>query len=104
MVIKGKTSLKPLRLLKFLKRLEASMGRTPTVRYGPRVIDMDILFYNDLVLDSPELSIPHPRLHERAFVLVPLSDLSPTLVHPVLGKSIQTLLANVNTEGIVRYE
>jgi 2-amino-4-hydroxy-6-hydroxymethyldihydropteridine diphosphokinase len=104
MVIKGETSLKPLRLLKFLKRLEARLGRIPSVRYGPRLIDMDILFYDDLVLDSPELSIPHPRLHERAFVLVPLSDLSPTLVHPVLGKSIRALLANVNTEGIVRYE
>ena len=104
MVIKGETRLKPLKLLKFLKRLEANMGRIPTVRYGPRIIDLDILFYDDLVLDSPGLRIPHPNLHERAFVLVPLSDLSPTLVHPILGKSIRSLLTNVITEGIVRYE
>lgn len=104
MVVKGETSLKPLRLLEFLKSLETSMGRVPTIRYGPRLIDLDILFYGDQVLDSPGLSIPHPRLHERAFVLVPLVDLSPALVHPVLGKSMRTLLANVNTEGIVRHE
>ncbi len=58
-------------LLKHLKHLETELGRLPSVRWGPRLIDMDILFYDDLILDTPELIIPHPHLHERAFVLVP---------------------------------
>jgi 2-amino-4-hydroxy-6-hydroxymethyldihydropteridine diphosphokinase len=73
------------------------------VRWGPRLIDIDILFYDDLVIDQPGLIVPHPRLHERAFVLVPLADLAPDLVHPVLGKSVRELLAGVNAEGVKRY-
>jgi 2-amino-4-hydroxy-6-hydroxymethyldihydropteridine diphosphokinase len=65
---------------------------------------MDILFYADIVLDVPGLTLPHPRLHERAFVLVPLADLEPNLVHPVLHKSIRDLLAAVDTTGVKRYE
>lgn len=104
MVVMGETSLSPLSLLAYLKQIESTMGRIPTIRYGPRLIDLDILFYADLVLGSPGLAIPHPRLHERAFILVPLADLSPGLVHPVLGKTILDLLGNVDTEGIMRYE
>jgi 2-amino-4-hydroxy-6-hydroxymethyldihydropteridine diphosphokinase len=104
MVIKGETRLAPLELLKFLKRLERALGRVPSIRYGPRLIDVDILFYDELVLDTPELTLPHPRLHERAFVLVPLADLAPALVHPVLGKPVSALLADVDAKGISRHE
>jgi 2-amino-4-hydroxy-6-hydroxymethyldihydropteridine diphosphokinase len=102
MVLRGKTRLTPTNLLKYVKSLETSLGRLPTIRYGPRLIDIDILFYDDLVLDTPELILPHPRLHERAFVLVPLADLAPALVHPRLGKPVRELLRAVDTKGIVR--
>ena len=104
MVVRAETHLAPPALLAFLKRLETQLGRLPSIRYGPRKIDLDILFYDELILDTPELTIPHPRLHERAFVLVPLADLAPGLVHPVLGRSIRDLLAAVNTKGVERYE
>ena len=103
MALKGETRLAPLALLAFLKKLETRLGRTPSLRYGPRKIDIDILFYDDLVLDAPELTIPHPNLHERSFVLIPLADLAPKLVHPVLGKSVRELLAAVDTTGVKRY-
>lgn len=104
MVLKGDTSMPPGRLLKHLKQLEIKLGRKPAIRWGPRRIDMDILFYDDLVLDDPQLTLPHPRLHERAFVLVPLADLAPDLVHPRLGKTVSHLLAAVDTTGVRRYE
>ena len=103
MVIRAETHLAPLALLALLKRLETQLGRLPSIRYGPRKIDLDILFYDELVLDTPELFLPHPRLSERAFVLVPLADLAPGLVHPVLGRPIRDLLATVDTKGIIRY-
>ena len=98
LVVQAETLLAPLALLAHLKH------RLPSIRFGPRKIDLDILFYDDLVLDTPELTLPHPRLHERAFVLVPLADLAPDLVHPVLGQSIKDLLRPVDTKGIKRYE
>ncbi|MBE3038513.1 MAG: 2-amino-4-hydroxy-6-hydroxymethyldihydropteridine diphosphokinase [Chloroflexi bacterium] len=104
MVLKGQTALAPVELLKHLKLLETELGRLPTVRWGPRRIDMDILFYDKLILDTPELTIPHPRLHERAFVLVPLADLEPDLVHPVLGATIKQLRSALDTTGVKRYE
>jgi 2-amino-4-hydroxy-6-hydroxymethyldihydropteridine diphosphokinase len=103
MVLKGKTRLAPMALLKHLKDLETRLGRRPSVRYGPRIIDIDILFHDDIVLNTPKLAIPHPRLHERAFVLVPLADLAPELVHPAFGKTIRQLLAEVVTSGVKRY-
>ena len=103
MVIIGETSQKPQELLKNLKELETHLGRIPSIHYGPRKIDIDILFYDNLIFDSPELTLPHPHMHERAFVLVPLADLMPEQIHPVLGKTIRQLLAEVDTTGVKRY-
>jgi len=99
MVVEAETELAPLDLLHTLKSLETNLGRTPTFRYGPRLIDLDILFYDDLILHTLELTIPHPRLHERAFVLIPLADIAPGFLHPVLQKTIQQLLENLNREN-----
>jgi 2-amino-4-hydroxy-6-hydroxymethyldihydropteridine diphosphokinase len=92
MALRAETDLPPADLLAFLKQLESALGREPTFRNGPRLIDIDILFYDDMVLDTPPLVIPHPRLHERDFVLVPLADIAPDFIHPVLQQSIRTLL------------
>ena len=92
MAIKLRTHLVPLALLDALKRLETDIGRVESFRYGPRLIDLDILFYGDEVVEAPRLSIPHPRLHERHFALVPLADIAPTLLHPTRGRTIRALL------------
>jgi 2-amino-4-hydroxy-6-hydroxymethyldihydropteridine diphosphokinase len=102
-VIRGATQLAPAGLLDAVKRLESALGRQPTFRNGPRQIDIDLLFYGDTVLSLPGLTIPHPRLAERAFVLVPLADLAPGLVHPVLGRTMADLLASIDAGGIQLY-
>ena len=99
-VVKVETDLKPEALLSHLKRLEAAMGRVPSFENGPRLIDIDILFFDDMVMDTPSLVLPHPRLHERAFVLVPLAHLAPDLLHPVLQKPVSKLLDDVDRSEI----
>ncbi len=101
MAVKAGTELAPEALLAHLKRLEGTLGRKQTFRWGPRSIDIDILFYDELIVHAPGLTIPHPRLQERAFVLVPLADLAPDLVHPVLARAVRQLLADVDSTGIV---
>ena len=103
MVIKAETHSEPLELLKQLKLLETRLGRLPSIRYGPRLIDIDLLFMTISSLNTAELTIPHPNLHERAFVLVPLSDLAPEFIHPVTGKTVRQLLAEVSATGVKRY-
>ncbi len=100
MAVKAETDLDAVSLLKRLKQIEVEVGRVETFRWGPRQIDIDILFYDDLVLESESLVVPHPRLHERAFVLVPLADIAPDFVHPVLKKTIKQLLMSVSADGI----
>lgn len=102
-VIKGQTYLDPEPLLKHLKRLEVALGRKESFPNGPRLIDMDLLFYDDLIVEKPSLVIPHSRVHERAFVLLPLTDIAPDLVHPGNKKSVREMLELCNTEGIEKF-
>ena len=102
-VIKAKTYLDPEPLLKHLKRLEVALGRKESFPNGPRLIDMDILFYDDLILNTSSLVIPHPRLHERGFVLLPLMELSPDLVHPLSKKSVREMAAGCDVGGIKKF-
>lgn len=102
MAVRGLTYLEPEPLLKHLKRLETALGRQKTFANGPRSIDIDILFFDDLILETPLLTLPHPRLHERGFVLLPLMDLAPDLVHPLLKKSIRELAASSSLDGIIQ--
>ena len=102
-VIKANTYLDPEPLLKHLKRLEVALGRKESFPNGPRLIDMDILFYDDLVMEKPSLVLPHPRLHERGFVLLPLLEIAPNLVHPVHKKSVREMAEMCNMTGIEKF-
>ncbi len=99
-VWEAKTSLTPLDLLHQLKMVETMLGRKPSVRYGPRLIDIDILLYSDLMFKSNELTIPHPHISERAFVLAPLADLEPDLIIPGMKHSVSELLGRHNTHDV----
>ncbi|MFN2176064.1 MAG: 2-amino-4-hydroxy-6-hydroxymethyldihydropteridine diphosphokinase [Anaerolineales bacterium] len=99
-VLKCATKLKPLELLSFLKRIEQEMGRETSFLYGPRLIDIDILFYNQLVINYPRLSIPHPQIEKRAFVLVPLMEIAPDFCHPATGRTVQEMYQEVDKQGI----
>lgn len=97
-VIQIETDLEPLWLLWRLKEIELKMGRKETSRWGPRAIDLDILLYDDLEMKTEELEIPHPRLKERQFVLIPLMEINPNLIHPTLKKTMRELLSEIRED------
>ncbi|MBD1398673.1 2-amino-4-hydroxy-6-hydroxymethyldihydropteridine diphosphokinase [Pontibacter sp. JH31] len=92
----------PEYILFLINQIEQELGRVRQEHWGARVIDIDILFYDDLAFQTPRLTIPHPRLHLRRFTLLPLAEIAPEMTHPVLGKSIVTLLENCPDELEVR--
>jgi 2-amino-4-hydroxy-6-hydroxymethyldihydropteridine diphosphokinase len=98
----GQTSLDPLSLLAALKGIERDLGRVPGPRYGPRLIDIDILLFDDLILATPELTIPHPAMLERAFALIPLAEIAPSQRHPVARETIEELASRLDASGARR--
>ncbi len=102
MAVRGVTELNPQDLLVFLKYLEEEVGREPTFRNGPRMIDLDILYYNDLLLDSEILQIPHIRIAERSFVLCPLADISNDFFDPRTKKTIANMLKELGDVNDVK--
>jgi 2-amino-4-hydroxy-6-hydroxymethyldihydropteridine diphosphokinase len=101
-VVQLETDVTPKSLLGVLREIERSLDRDQDNRSGPRTIDLDILFYGERVIDDPDLTIPHPRLHQRRFVLMPLSELDPLLVHPVRRRSVNQMLAEAGDSSEVR--
>ena len=95
------TNLPPLSLLHTLKNIETAIGRQHRIRWGPREIDLDILIYGDLCLQTEKLVIPHPEMHHRRFVLAPLAEIAPDLVHPVFQETIQTLVERLEDDKSV---
>jgi 2-amino-4-hydroxy-6-hydroxymethyldihydropteridine diphosphokinase len=100
-VVQIKTELAPIQLLEKTLTIEKQLGRERRLRWGARVIDIDILYYGDLVLADTDLHLPHPRLHERRFTLVPLVEIAPNFRHPVLKKTNRELLEECTDEGVV---
>lgn len=99
------TRLAPQEILTLAKGIELKLGRIPGKVNAPRLIDIDILLYGNTIMDSEKLTIPHPRLTERAFVLVPLSEIAPDAVHPVTGRTVRELLdAITEKQGVFRWE
>jgi 2-amino-4-hydroxy-6-hydroxymethyldihydropteridine diphosphokinase len=99
--IKIETDLDGHALLRFLKDVETRLGRTKTFRWGPRIIDLDILFFDGREVKTEDLQIPHPLLHRRKFVLIPLVEIDRNLIHPVLKKTVQQLLEDLEEDQVV---
>ena len=106
LVVKIETLLDPYRLLGRLQSIQRKAGRLQdSIRFGPRVLDLDIIFYDEMVINSTQLVIPHPRMHKRRFVLQPLCDINPAIMHPVLKTDVRTLLNRLddNEQRIIEY-
>lgn len=97
-----KTHLSPEEMLRTLLKIEADFGRVRRERWGPRLLDLDLLLFDSLVLNTPTLQLPHPRMHERAFVLAPLAEIAPDWIEPISGKTISELLQAVDCSGVQR--
>lgn len=96
-VVKLETALSPFRLLERLQEIQRRAGRVrDPIPFGPRIIDLDIIFYDDAVIETAALTLPHPRMHKRAFVLQPICDIDPQLVHPVLRRQVRQLLIELD--------
>ncbi|PZA05903.1 MULTISPECIES: 2-amino-4-hydroxy-6-hydroxymethyldihydropteridine diphosphokinase [unclassified Meiothermus] len=104
MVAEVEAGLEPQALLQALLEIEKSLGRERTARWGPRTLDLDLLLYGQEVIETPGLILPHPRLHERAFVLAPLCDLIPEARHPSLGMTYREWLERVDSKGVRVWE
>jgi 2-amino-4-hydroxy-6-hydroxymethyldihydropteridine diphosphokinase len=104
LVLEAWTDLKPRELLDHIKEIEKEIGREPSFKYGPRMVDIDILVYGDLIIQEDGLVIPHPRMAERAFVLVPLVEIAPNLCVPGLDQSTADLLAGVDQSEVSIYQ
>jgi len=98
-VVRVDTTLGPHELLRSLLSIESAMGRVRRQKWEPRVIDLDILLYGNETIDEGDLKVPHPLMHQRRFVLLPMMDLKPGLIHPVLGKSMAGLMDDLGVEG-----
>jgi 2-amino-4-hydroxy-6-hydroxymethyldihydropteridine diphosphokinase len=102
MALEVETELAPPALLQALRGIETQMGSKKLIAKGPRLIDMDVLLYGNEVIDTPELQIPHPRMHLRRFVLEPLAEIAPNVRHPVSGLSVSEMLARTPDKSLVR--
>ena len=101
-VIAVETRLLAHQLLRLLKEIEGRVGRQHRKRWGPREVDLDLLIYDQCCVNTPDLIVPHPEMHQRSFVLVPFAEIAPDVLHPICQQNVQTLLANLNDEKTVK--
>lgn len=103
-IVEVETSLNPHELMRILKDIEKDMGREKNFKYGPRKIDLDVLFFDDAIIHDEDLAIPHPMIPNRAFVLIPLNEIAPDFIHPESGKSVSELTENISKKGVGLYK